>query len=94
MKADLELRYTHNHEYLRRLGKVHFLLQHFTKPGSNATQIWRVNSLHDFKKWGDAREFMRTEADRLGGGDVTGEENYREAWHNHIYSYALEDAAE
>lgn len=94
MKADLELRYAHTHEYNRRLGKVFFILECFAKPWSRTTQIWKVNRLHEFKKWKDAREFMRTEADRIGGGDCVGEENYKIAWHNHIHSWELEAAAE
>lgn len=92
--ASLELRYAHNHEYIRRLGKVHFILECFAKPWSRTTQIWKVNRLHEFKRWKDARSFMSSEADRLGGGDCTGDENYRTAWHNHIHSWELEAAAE
>ena len=93
MKANLELRNAHTHEYLRRLGKVFFIIEYFAEPGSRTTKIWKVNRLHEFKKWGAARDFMSTEADRIGGGDTTGEENYRAVYNNHIHSWELEDAA-
>ena len=94
MKATLELRYAHTHEYNRRLGKVFFILECFAKPSSRTIQIWKVNSLHGFKRWNAAREFMSTEADRIGGGDCVGEENYKTAWHNHIHSWEIEAAAQ
>lgn len=90
MKATLELRYAHTHEYIRRLGKVYFILECFAKPWSRTTQIWKVNRIHEFKKWSDARNFMSSEADRIGGGDCLGDENYRAAWQNDIHSWELE----
>lgn len=95
MKANLELRRVVTEEYIRRLGKVHFILEQFAEPGSQVIKLWRVNGLVSFKRRKDALRFMSSEADRLGGGDCIGDENYnRAAWQNHIYSFALEDEAE
>lgn len=94
MKANLELRSVVTEEYIRRLGKVHFILEQFAEPGSQVTKLWRVNGLVSFKRRKDALRFMSSEADLLGGGDCIGDENYKAAWQNHIYSFALEDEAE
>ena len=95
MKANLEIWYVVTEEYIRRLGKVHFILEQHAEPGSRVIKLWKVNGLVDFKRRKDALRFMSSEADRLGGGDCIGDENYnRAAWQNHIYSFALEDEAE
>ena len=94
MKANLELRRVVTSEYIRRLGKVHFILEQFAEPGSRVIKIWKVNGLVEFKRLKDAQSFMSSEADRLGGGDCIGDENYKATWQNDIYSFALPDEAE
>lgn len=89
MKANLELRNANTHHYIQRLGKVHFILEQFAQPGSRVTKIWRVNKQVEFKRWKDARSFMSREADWIGGGEITGDENYKAAWNVDIYSWEL-----
>ena len=86
MKASLELRKSHTHGYTQRLGKVHFTLEGFAEPGSSLIKVWMVNHQHEFKRLKDANTFMQREADRIGGGDTTSDENYKWANNNHIHA--------
>lgn len=87
MKANLEVRNAQTLEYIRRLGRVYFILESFAQPGSRVAKVWKVNHQHEFKKYRDALDFMISEADRIGGGDCIGDENYKTAWENEIHSW-------
>lgn len=87
MKNDLEVRNAQTLEYIRRLGRVFFVLESFAQPGSKVAKAWKVNHLHEFKRRRDALSFMISKADRIGGGDCTSNENAEAAWKIEIHSW-------
>ena len=87
MKANLEVRTAGTLEYIRRLGRVYFILESFAQPGSRIAKLWKVNHQHEFKRYRDALSFMAAKADRIGGGDCISNENASAAWKNEIHSW-------